>query len=258
VAFLVAPACAQSIIPAHPDAKGGGNPLQGLGRKDDPYPARYQDYLPKNETTREVSEGSQTPAPTEESEAGKSETTRANEGNADVEVPTGSSKEEVKKNIEESRLEEPLLQDGAAATRSSSESQKKDVAPDNKNKPSPVQVTDRIREALAKHAYKSQNKPGHKQQFVPPPPLNATNTSTPERQALSMIDRGDYEAAEERLRELVSTDPLNLHARYLLAVALVHRKKYDEARLNYRLILQKAQDQKLIDMAEQGLRKLER
>lgn len=38
-------ACAQSIIPPADDAVGGGNPLQGLGRPDDPGPSRVEDYL---------------------------------------------------------------------------------------------------------------------------------------------------------------------------------------------------------------------
>ena len=41
-------ASGQDIIPAHPDAPGGGNPFQGLGRPDDPAPSRVQDYLPKS------------------------------------------------------------------------------------------------------------------------------------------------------------------------------------------------------------------
>lgn len=41
-------ASGQDIIPAHPDAPGGGNPFQGLGRPDDPAPSRIQDYLPKS------------------------------------------------------------------------------------------------------------------------------------------------------------------------------------------------------------------
>lgn len=33
-------ALAQSILPARPEAPGGGNPLEGLGRPDDPNPSR--------------------------------------------------------------------------------------------------------------------------------------------------------------------------------------------------------------------------
>ncbi len=33
-------ASAQSILPARPEAPGGGNPFEGLGRKDDPNPSR--------------------------------------------------------------------------------------------------------------------------------------------------------------------------------------------------------------------------
>lgn len=38
--------CGQSILPARPEAKGGGNPFEGLGRPDDPNPSR----APKAET----------------------------------------------------------------------------------------------------------------------------------------------------------------------------------------------------------------
>ena len=33
------------IIPPHPDAIGGGNPFQGLGRPDDPGKSRVEDFL---------------------------------------------------------------------------------------------------------------------------------------------------------------------------------------------------------------------
>lgn len=39
---------AQSIIPARPEAIGGGNPLEGLGRPDDPNPSRREEFEGKD------------------------------------------------------------------------------------------------------------------------------------------------------------------------------------------------------------------
>ncbi len=44
-------ACAQSILPARPEAPGGGNPLEGLGRIDDPNPSRATGS--ENDTTND-------------------------------------------------------------------------------------------------------------------------------------------------------------------------------------------------------------
>lgn len=37
------------IIPAHPNAAGGGNPFQGLGRPDEKHPSRVEDFLESKE-----------------------------------------------------------------------------------------------------------------------------------------------------------------------------------------------------------------
>jgi len=39
--LLIAPYAVAQIMPADPGAAGGGNPLEGLGRSDDPNPARF-------------------------------------------------------------------------------------------------------------------------------------------------------------------------------------------------------------------------
>ncbi len=125
-------------------------------------------------------------------------------------------------------------------------------------------VSDRIRQALQNQGRQLPQTPAKTapEQFhlVPAPPPMAVAMPpagpTPERQALGLMQRGNYGLAERQLRELVSTDQDNLHARYLFAVALVYNKKYDEAKTNYALIIRKAQDKKLVEMAEVGLRKL--
>lgn len=132
--------------------------------------------------------------------------------------------------------------------------------------PNSAQMNDKVRAALAAHAA-NQAKAGqhhNRNQLVPAPPPTSmvspshNNAATPERLALQMIHRGDYGGAEDQLREVVSTNPHNLHARYLLAVALVYRKNYDEARTQYNHVIEKAQDERLVELATEGLRKITR
>lgn len=132
--------------------------------------------------------------------------------------------------------------------------------------PNSSQMNDQVRAALAAHAA-NQAKAGqhhNRNQLVPPPPPTSmashshNNAATPERLALQMIHKGDYGGAEDQLREVVSSNPHNLHARYLLAVALVYRKNYDEARTQYNQVIEKAQDERLVELATEGLRKITR
>lgn len=132
--------------------------------------------------------------------------------------------------------------------------------------PNSSQMNDQVRAALAAHAA-NQAKAGqhhNRNQLVPPPPPTSmashshNNAATPERLALQMIHKGDYGGAEDQLREVVSSNPHNLHARYLLAVALVYRKNYDEARTQYNHVIEKAQDERLVELATEGLRKITR
>ena len=88
---------------------------------------------------------------------------------------------------------------------------------------------------------------------LPPP---SSNKDTPERKALSAINGGQFARAEKELNALLESAPNNLPARYLLAVALVHQRKYEEARVQYRYIQENSTDPKLSDMAREGLNKL--
>jgi len=287
---------AQSILPPHPEAKGGGNPLQGLGRKDDPYPARYDDFLPKNqsESSETGTDGQEQPLgeslPEQKLDTGvleelnKQATDKgfslesAPEGLTQIQSPDTVPPPENSGLAQGSGPDglppeaEKLMQTetGSAATTQPSSAVSKDRTTRSEVKTSPKsqEITDRIRSALAKHAALQQPKkaepPAQKHQLVPPPPpsidaaVARDNPNSPERQALGLIHKGEYAAAEQAMRDLVAADPINLHARYLLAVALVYRKKYDEARTCYNLILEKSKDQKLRDLADAGLKKLGR
>lgn len=96
----------------------------------------------------------------------------------------------------------------------------------------------------------------------PPPPTMASVTKnslqdTPSRKAMALINKGNYVEAESALHQIVSETPEDLHSQYLLAVTLVLRRKFDQARSTYKFIIDHAHNQRLIELAEQGLRKLD-
>lgn len=154
----------------------------------------------------------------------------------------------------------------SASTAGQRSRQARTVSPNMQLKsPRAQEATDKIRAAIGKQTSKRNETLAPHNGLVPaPPPVMPFSThqrhvsNTPERQALQMIHKGEYGAAEDQLRTVVSNDPTNLHARYLLAVALVHRKNYAEAKIQYNLIIQKSQDTKLIDLATAGLEKIDR
>ncbi len=350
-------AMAQSILPPAPGAIGGGNPLQGLGRKDDPSPPRYDDFLPK---TSQIDSSSSDAGSDSTSSAGGTEalekTLDANglklqdvpklinnlqqesakvAGEAGIEMGGNEGTSGLSRSgsglggssLDIQPLASPLTappvaspgdpggQDsgsfngsesadssiaGLSGSQSDSKppgtlntegeyengpaglppgpglpslsdgkgsSQQAGAVSSNMRLKSPraQEVTDKIRAALSKQTPKRNETSASRHGLVPaPPPVmpfsqhQSRDANTPERQALQMINKGEYAAAEDQLRDVVSNDPTNLHARYLLAVALVHRKNYDEARTQYNLIIQKSQDTRLIELATTGLEKIGR
>jgi hypothetical protein len=68
-ATLAQSTLAQSILPPRPEAIGGGNPFEGLGRPDDPNPSRVDEFngVPKDT----VVTGSEGPPPGPNGEAGE-------------------------------------------------------------------------------------------------------------------------------------------------------------------------------------------
>lgn len=404
-------AFAQSILPPAPDAKGGGNPLQGLGRKDDPSPPRYDDYLPKSTQRSSIldpagglgSDSSSTDLGSNGLKGSNGgDTSSGGSGNSDglgtdalektldanglklQDVPkmmnkmqqesarvageagiemggngglgdSGSEGDTIEFNgssparplgrsLDAQPLASPLTAPPAASSEVGSDGdsfggtdtgdaaiaglsggsrtsgssispgesgtpgaysarnnppgnlnaageyengpaglppgpgmpsafeagqrsrQARTVSPNMQLKsPRAQEATDKIRAAIGKQTSKRNETLAPHNGLVPaPPPVMPFSThqrhdsNTPERQALQMIHKGEYGAAEDQLRTVVSNDPTNLHARYLLAVALVHRKNYAEAKTQYNLIIQKSQDTKLIDLATAGLEKIDR
>lgn len=298
------PASGQSILPAHPDSKGGGNPLQGLGRPDDPYPSRYADFAPKNEAAEDIpttatdqaadetgfsSQSSQLnsgllpiestadsiPADPDailESEPQASETEsgahagpNSKRSGSDLSTDetgfehdtaggtTGEAREPRRNSVADSNLNE-----------NKNDSQDKSAEHSARFQTPRSQAIERIKKEIAdrqQHAVKPHQDRHAEQHLVPPPPPVATivpqqKVVTPERQALLLINSGSYAQAEQQLKQLVAGNADNFSARYLLAVALVFRRKYDEAKSNYRHVIENSSDKKLVELAEAGLSKL--
>ncbi len=216
------------ILPPHPDAPGGGNPIQGLGRSDDPYPARYKDFVQPPDKSANPDGELESSQGTESSEAEKS-------GEKPTEAaPSAGELERVLGAGEPHAGETP--------------------PPAQARIPNPKDL-EKLREALEKHA---SQRGGEPHLVPPPPPLTgpqATST-TPERTALAMIKVGHFQQAETKLRELVLNEPNNMHARYLLAITLVHSRKFQEAKSEYAHVVQNSKNPNLVQLAQAGLEKL--
>jgi hypothetical protein len=375
-------ACAQAILPPAPDAIGGGNPFQGLGRSDDPSPARYQDFAKNNlqdsssksggafssDLVKQSTLGQDTPDSGNSSADGNLEKVLGDGlksiGGLGGSETEGTSAEPINFGDDGSRQSNPPVfsdqppesvldsssaldsgpkktnssnRDSSSAGQLSAEGSRDGLPPEppgqsglkTTNLSTPIKVTDlssppakpepkrkltdkdssvnpsaegataggaiktdgrqepgapgqvrlnrkaspmssrvsdRIRQELerrtqAPRTSKSEHVPTQLQMVPAPPPMaDALPTEptgpTPERQALGLIHRGNYHQAERQLRDFVSSEPNNLHARYLFAVALVFNKKYDEAKTNYGIIIRKADDKRLVELAETGLHKL--
>ncbi len=222
-------ASAQGILPPHPDAPGGGNPIQGLGRSDDPYPARYKDFVQPPEKSSGSQEGESESQSTESSDAEKS-----------GEKPIG---------------EAPTAADLDKALGEKSGEPSGSEPPHEKGQPRLPTAKDleKLREVLEK-----QSRGGQTHLVPPPPPIAGpqATSSTPERTALALIKVGHFTEAETKLRELVLNEPNNMHARYLLAVTLVHSRKFQEAKSEYAHVVQNSRNPNLVQLAQAGIDKL--
>ena len=63
----------------------------------------------------------------------------------------------------------------------------------------------------------------------------------------------NYALAESLFRQAILTDPNNIKLRYYLAISMVQNKKYEEAKYNYRYILEASPDSEVGYLAGVGL-----
>lgn len=223
---------AQDIIPPHKDAIGGGNPLQGLGRPDDPEPSRVEEYL---ESLKSADTNPEASPPQTDSTA--SDTTDKEQGSASGKIQEGkdaaldsnteSATEGSKKATEVETSEEKNENSGNSKTVETTEPEKKD------NERSPLVA----------------------------PPINLTppqqlDSNTPHRKALALIQNKSYGEARSLLEKEKRDYPGDTRLRYLLAVVYVLTNEVESAKTEYRFVIEKTADQKLKELAKMGLKKL--
>ena len=210
-------AYAQSIIPPADDAVGGGNPLQGLGRPDDPGPSRVEDYLNSLKST--ILENGDTGAKPIEIPKDQQ-----NGETADLSTTTDSALPKID-NAQKPDTP-PLIpaDDDQAEKRPES------------NLPPPPPPTE---------------SPGARTAETPD-----ERPDTPHRRALMMIQKRNYPEAVVLLNREKDLAPGDLKLRYLLAVAYVLQGKESLASAEYRYIITNSTDERLKELARAGLAKL--
>jgi hypothetical protein len=243
--YCGAPAQAQSILPARPDAIGGGNPLEGLGRADDPNPSRASDFPDLNTTT---------PTPTPDANApADSLSFPANTKNDPPGPPPDSSSNDAPP------IDPNLTQQTGALgqTPGAQEALKKaqDLA---RQEAGPLP-----READAR-----EQKPDEKGMFEAIDEERAARSSaemsffkvapdTPVKSALVDIREGRYEQALYNLKNMYAKSPTAIEMEYLMGVAAVMLRRNSEAEQHYQTVINyNLAPLKLKQLAQKGLDKL--
>ncbi|MBK9145919.1 MAG: hypothetical protein IPM23_25895 [Candidatus Melainabacteria bacterium] len=220
VAGIPTPASAQSILPPAPDAIGGGNPLQGLGRPDDPGPSRMDQFKPPG-TIDTSGEGSDTASNTTSSTA------------------SGTTPGEAPNTVQIQGNQNQGQQNQAAGAPNAESPGSLPPEPDASAR-FPGQIPGQI-----------PGQPDQLQQAQPP-----GRPDTPLGRALSLIDRKKFATAAESLQEIIRKEPDNPVAHYLMAVTQVYLRNNEEARIQYRWVIEHSPDEKIKELARRGLAKL--
>lgn len=212
---------AQSILPPRPDAIDGGNPLEGLGRPDDPNPSRVGDF-PELNTTQPASaadaappDPNLSPNPNSAPAAGIGDTPGAAEA---LQKAQQLAKEE-----------------GTAGTAGAAD-------PDVAQKPGLLDPETTNRPAASKNEASFFT-------VVPDSPIRTT---------LVDIREGRYEAALKQLKTMYERNPSAIELQYLMAVSSVMLRRNPEAIEHYRRVLDdRLAPLRLKQLAQKGLDKIQ-
>lgn len=214
-------ALADKIIPAHPDAVGGGNPLQGLGRPDDPLPSRVEEHL-KSLKKKLVPDSTTTDKP-------------------DI------AKQSKSHPPEESAIKSNTNSKGLKLLK------KKGLEGSSPEKDDLVNV---LKSNPGYHAETDTSSAQNQRAFVPAV-LNSTNEqNSPHRKALRLIQSRKYAQAQTILEDLKLENPGDLKARYLLAIIHVLQGQNKQAQNEYQYIINHTSDLELKRKAETGLKNI--
>ena len=237
---------AQSILPARPDAIGGGNPLEGLGRADDPNPSRASDFPDLNTTT---------PTPTPDANApSDSLSFPANTRNDPPGPPPDSSSNDAP------ALDPNLTQQTGALgqTPGAQEALKKaqDLARDEAG-PLPREADPR--EQKPEKGMFEQIDEERAARSASEMSFFKVAPDTPIKSALVDIREGRYEQALYNLKNLYAKNPTAIEMEYLMGVSAVMLRRNSEAEQHYQTVLNdKLAPLRLKQLAQKGLDKLKR
>ncbi|MFA7337309.1 MAG: tetratricopeptide repeat protein [Candidatus Obscuribacterales bacterium] len=231
-----------TILPARPDAIGGGNPFEGLGRSDDPNPSRAGDFPELNTSASASASADAAPqdpnsSPNQKTD-GPSPAADSPESKADGPADgTGDGIGDTPGAAEALLKAQQLAKDeGTASTASAGD-------PDAESKKPGLLDPDPTNKAAA-----SRNEAS----------FFTVVADSPIRTTLVDIREGRYEAALSQLKTLYERNPAAIELQYLMAVSSVMLHRNSEAIAHYRRVLEDRQAPlRLKKLAQKGLDKIQ-
>jgi tetratricopeptide (TPR) repeat protein len=229
LSYSLAIACqanAQSILPPRPDAIDGGNPLEGLGRPDDPNPSRVGDFPELNTTQAASAADAAPPDPNLSPNLSPDPNSAPAAGIGD----TPGAAEALQK------AQQLAKEEGTAGTTSTAGA----ADPDGTQKNSLLD-----QDTASKAAGKNEAS------------FFTVVADSPIRTTLVDIREGRYEAALKQLKTLYERNPSAIELQYLMAVSSVMLRRNPEAIEHYRRVLDdRLAPLRLKQLAQKGLDKI--
>ncbi|MDP3509500.1 MAG: tetratricopeptide repeat protein [Candidatus Melainabacteria bacterium] len=222
------PAQAQSILPPRPDAIGGGNPFEGLGRPDDPNSSRMGDFPELNTSASSSAPGSADAAPQDPN----TNPTNTSDGIGDT---PGAAEALLK-------AQQLAKEEGNAGTAGTADTT--NTADPNADPQKPGLLG---RDSTDKSAANR-----NEASFF------TVVADSPIRTTLVDIREGRYEAALNQLKTMYERNPAAIELQYLMAVSAVMLRRNPEAIEHYRRVLDdRLAPLRLKQLAQKGLDKIQ-
>lgn len=225
-----------SILPARPDAIGGGNPFEGLGRSDDPNPSRAGDFPELNtsaSTSASADAAPQDPnsSPNQKTD-GPSPAADSPESKADGPADgTGNNMGDTPGAAEALLKAQQLAKEEGTADPTADPQKPGLLDPDSTNKPAANKNEASFFTVVA---------------------------DSPIRTTLVDIREGRYEAALSQLKTMYERNPAAIELQYLMAVSSVMLHRNSEAIVHYRRVLDdRLAPLRLKQLAQKGLDKIQ-
>ncbi len=222
---------AQSILPPRPDAIDGGNPLEGLGRPDDPNPSRVGDFPELNTTQAASAADAAPPDPNLSPNLSPDPNSAPAAGIGD----TPGAAEALQKAQQLAKEEGTGGTTGAAGATGAAD-------PDGTQKNSLLDPETTNRPAASKNEAS----------------FFTVVADSPIRTTLVDIREGRYEAALKQLKTMYERNPSAIELQYLMAVSSVMLRRNPEAIEHYRRVLDdRLAPLRLKQLAQKGLYKIQ-